>query len=72
MAIVADGGVPVLDDGTEQSVKVTTVNKQELEERVVSALLELTSVSCDILEQMKLLNARFEEAFNTNIDERDI
>ncbi len=70
--IVADAGVPVLDDGTDQSVKVTTVNKQELEERVVNALLELTSVSCDILEQMKLLNARFEEAFNTNIDERDI
>jgi len=70
--ISADSGIPIKDDGTEQSVKVTSVNKQELEERVVSALFDLTSITRDLYEQMKLLNARFEEAFDTKIDERDV
>ena len=72
MAIIADGGVPIKDDGTEQSVKVSTVNKQELEDRVVSALFDLTSITRDVYEQMRLLNARFEEAFETKLDERDV
>ena len=70
MAIVADGGIPI--DGATDSVKVKTVNKVELEDPVVSALFTLTSATNGILDQMKLLNARFEEAFNTKIDERDI
>ena len=70
MAIIADGGIPI--DGSTESVKVKTVNKVELEDPVVSALFTLTSATNGILDQMKLLNARFEEAFKTKIDERDI
>jgi hypothetical protein len=72
MPIVADSGIPVLDDGTEQSVKVTTVNDQTIEEPVVSVLFSLLSATRDSVEQLKLLNARFEEAFDTKIDEKDI
>jgi hypothetical protein len=72
MPIVADSGVPVLDDGVEQSVKVTTVNDQALEERVVNALLDSMSLDRSILGQLRLLNARFEEAFDTKIEEHDI
>jgi len=70
MSIIADGGIPI--DGATESVKVKTVNKVELEDPVVSAIFDLTSTTKDVLEQMKLLNSRFEEAFNTKIDERDI
>ena len=72
MAIVADAGVPVLDDGVEQSVKVTSVNDVELEEPVVNALTELANSNKSILKQLQLLNARFEEAFDTKIEVTDI
>ena len=70
MSIIADGGVPI--DGETESVKVKTVNKVELEDPVVSALFDLECINRDMLRQMRLLNARFEEAFNTKIDEGDI
>ena len=72
MAIVADAGVPVFDDGLEQSVKVTSVNDVELEEPVVNALTELANSNKSILKQLQLLNARFEEAFDTKIEVTDI
>ena len=70
MAIIADGGIPI--DGETESVKVKTVNKVELEDPVVSALFDLTSITRDMYEQLRLLNARIEEAFDTKIDERDV
>lgn len=70
--IVADGGVPILDDGLEQSVKVTTVGDVELEDPVVDALTELANSNKSILKQLRLLNARFEEAFDTKIEVIDI
>ena len=72
MAIVSDAGVPVFDDGLEQSVKVTTVNDVELEDGVVNALTELANSNKSILKQLQLLNARFEEAFDTKIEVTDI
>lgn len=70
MAIIADGGMPI--DGETESVKVKTVNKVELEDPVVSALFDLTSITRDMYEQLRLLNARIEETFDTKIDERDV
>ncbi len=72
MAIVADAGVPVFDDGSEQSVKVTSVNDVELEDGVVNALTELANSNKSILKQLQLLNARFEEAFDTKIEVTDL
>jgi len=72
MAIVAESGVPIQDDGETVSVPVTTVNDVELEEPIFRAILDLTSINNKILEQMKLLNARFEESFDTRLDEGDI
>ena len=72
MAIVAEPGIPITDDGTEVSVPVSTVNDVELEEPIFRAILDLTSINNKILEQMKILNARFEESFDTRLDEGDI
>ena len=70
MAIVADGGIPI--DGETDSVKVSTVGDVELEEPIFRAILDLTSMNSKILEQMKLLNARFEESFDTKLNEGDL
>ena len=72
MAILAEPGIPIVDDGTEVSVPVSTVNDVELEDGVVNALTELASSNKAILQQLKLLNARFEEAFDTKIEVIDI
>ena len=72
MAILAEPGIPIVDDGAEVSVPVSTVNDVELEDGVVNALTELASSNKAILQQLKLLNARFEEAFDTKIEVIDI
>ena len=72
MAIIAEPGIPITDDGTEVSVPVSTVNDVELEEPVVQALTELAGSNKAILKQLQLLNARFEEAFDTKIEVSDI
>ena len=70
--IVADAGIPLLYADGEYSAKVTTVNDQTFDESVMALLYTLISTNKDILEQMRLLNLRFEEAFDTHTDEKDI
>ena len=70
MAIIADGGIPI--DGSTESVKVKTINDIEFEEPMFRAILDLTAINSAMLEQLTLLNIRFEEAFNTGLDEGDL
>ena len=70
--IIADSAIPLLYADGEYSAAVTTVNDVELEEPVVTALTELADSNKSILKQLQLLNARFEEAFDTRIEVNDI
>ena len=53
-----------------QSVSIT--NTDDLLKLLILSMMESESISRDILEQSLLLNARFEETFNTRIKETDL
>ena len=48
------------------------VDDAALIQQVIEASVQASSINREILEQMKLLNARFEEAFNTKLNEGDL
>lgn len=56
----------------ERAVKVEEVNPQDELSPIGSLLFDLVSTSASILEQVRLINARFEEALNTKITEADL
>lgn len=55
----------------ERSFKVSIDNLTELYQLTAASLVDSNSVNKKILEQLRLLNNRFEEAFNTKISEID-
>lgn len=55
----------------ERAYKVAIDNMVELNTSLALTVIELESSNKRILEQLKLLNDRFEEAFNTGLTEID-
>lgn len=61
------------DEGsTDVSLKVTTVNDQMLDSAAIDAIYSLDQTNKELLKEIKLLNARFEEAYETSIDRGDL
>ena len=56
----------------EREIKVSPVANEEFEVFFSKILLEQNTISLKILEQLRLLNVRFEEAFDTKIKDGDI
>lgn len=56
----------------ERSVKVSITDAQNVDGPLSSLVFDLVASNVAILEQLKLLNARFEETFNTKIEECDL
>ena len=66
-----DDGIPsILIDG--ETLKVSNANDTNTDSVNAHLLNELSVTNKEILNQLTLLNARFEEAFNTKIEEMDI
>lgn len=61
-----DGG------GENVSLKVSSQGEVSLESNVSVSIEDNLRINTMILDELKLLNARFEEAFNTGIDGGDI
>jgi len=58
------------ESGTHQKVNIS--NPNDFLVLLAKSLIESESKSAKILEQMQLLNMRFEEVFETKLDERDL
>jgi len=58
-------------EGARQ-IKVSPVANEDFEIFLSKILLEQNTTSLKILEQLRLLNIRFEEAFETKINEGDL
>ena len=55
----------------ERAFKVSIENLSAVGSVLAARLIEMESMNNEILEQMKLLNNRFEETFNTGLNETD-
>lgn len=60
------------DGGVNTSLKVTTVNDQTLDSTAIDAIYSLEQTNRKLLNEIKLLNARFEEAYETSIKQEDL
>ena len=56
----------------ERAVKVSLDNLSDVEVILLQALNDVSTSLCNISEQIKLLNARVEEAFETGLTTDDI
>lgn len=58
--------------GKDVSLRVETVNKQSIDSAIVDAIYSLDQTNKELVKEIKLLNARIEEAFDTSITEEDL
>lgn len=56
----------------QRQIKVSPVADEDFEIFFSKLLLEQNTITLKILDQLKLLNVRFEEAFDTKIKDGDI
>lgn len=56
----------------ERKVKVSSLSDSDTNSIIAALLSQISSSNNDIRDQLKLLNARFEEAFNTRLEGEDI